>query len=319
MSKKIIVTGGAGYIGDAVVQFLLQCNAEVLVVDNLMYGGSYMRQGIRFCNLDIRSHLLDDVILKYNPDAVIHLAAIVGDGACQVNPEETMSINENATRRIAELCALVDARLVFASTCSVYGSNNETLNEDSKTSPLSLYAGTKINAEKYVASLPNHITFRLGTLFGISSEHARIRCDLVANILTFRAMQGKPITVFGGDQWRPMLHVKDAALMFAQAALDMGRPGTYIVSKENVKIIDLARDISRQTGAKIIQTDAKFEDLRNYKVNTSKATSEGFIPKKSVADGILEIKKVLQEGRISNVWANPFHNARYVEAKYASN
>lgn len=319
MKKRIIVTGGAGYIGDSVVQILLQTGAEVTVFDSLMYGGAYMRPGVKFVRGDIETNQLVNLIRKDKPDAVVHLAAIVGDGACQVNPDITIAVNEFATKKLAKVCGSMGVRLVFASTCSVYGSNDDLLNEDSPTNPLSLYAGTKLNAEKGVRErCPDHIIFRLGTLFGMSTEHARIRCDLVANILTYKGIQGQAITVFGGEQWRPLLHVRDAGLMFARAALGSGVPGTYIISRENTKICDLADKIRQWTGAKIFKTKAKFEDLRNYRVDTTKAAKEGFNPTKSLDDGISEMVRVLSEGRIADVWSPEFHNAKYVGDKYAN-
>ena len=133
-------------------------------------------------------------------DAVIWLAAIVGDGACQLNPEITVEVNQEA---VGWMARHFDGRIVFMSTCSVYGAqDNIELNEDSPTAPLSMYAASKLAAETYLRST-NAIMFRLGTLFGVGDEFSRVRLDLVVNTLTVRAWQNGKISVFGGDQFRP--------------------------------------------------------------------------------------------------------------------
>jgi nucleoside-diphosphate-sugar epimerase len=301
-----------------------------------MYGGAYMRRHIPrssirkplnlavgkgsliFRGADVRdSEYLSSIIRLYDWDAVVHLAAIVGDGACAAKPSLTMEVNEEATKKIAELCKEKNIRMVFASTCSVYGANNEMLTEDSPTNPLSLYAGTKLAAEKYVAALFNHIMFRLGTVYGISTEFARLRCDLVANTLTYKAIQGEPLTVFGGDQWRPLIHVRDVGRILADAAINSTAVGTYILSEGNFKIHQVAEIIKKVVApnCKINVTDMKFEDQRNYKVNSDKATKAGFSTQMTIIDGIQEMRDLLIEGRIADVWHPSFHNAKFLGGK----
>lgn len=313
---RILVTGGAGYIGDCAVKWLLERGHRVTILDNLMYGGSYMRfhKNLDFIRGDVRDAVLVSNLIKVT-DSVLHLAAIVGDGACATNPEDTVDINEEATKYIAEKCDEFGKTMVFASTCSVYGANNDLLDENSVTNPLSLYAGTKLNSEKYVSAItPYSYNFRLGTLFGLSTEHARLRCDLVANILTYKALQGQKLTVFGGEQWRPLLHVKDAAEIMAGAAIELYPSGTYILSHKNYKIIDVAKEIMETCELPddhIKITDMKFEDLRNYRVDNSKATDAGIDAERTLGDGILEMSETFD--RIANVWDVKFHNARYVK------
>lgn len=334
--KNILVTGGAGYIGDCVVENLLNADCNVTVVDNLMYGGAYMRRHLSrssmrttlnlpvgrgnlvFSGADIRNmEYLEPLIYEYDWDAVVHLAAIVGDGACAAKPEFTLSVNEEATKNIAEICKDKNLKMVFASTCSVYGANNDLLDESSPTNPLSLYAGTKLSAEKYVAEVPNHLIFRLGTVFGVSTEFARLRCDLVANILTYKAVQGQPLTVFGGEQWRPLIHVRDVGRLFAKAALENKPSGTYILSAGNFTIRQVAELIKKVVApnVKVNVTDMKFEDQRNYKVSTKKAESTGFTTEMTLIDGIQEMRDLVTAGRVADVWSPSFHNAKFLETK----
>lgn len=312
---KVLVTGGAGYIGDSVVENLLGAGHEVDVIDKLLYTDSYMRPNITFIREDIRTPgLIFDLAKAGAWDAVIHLAAIVGDGACQAHPEETVSINEAFVSQLVDSLHK-DTRLIFASTCSVYGANNEALDELSETNPLSLYAGTKLNAEKHVRRHWNHVIFRLGTLFGISSPFGRIRADLVANILAFKACEGQKLTVFGGEQWRPMLHVRDAGRIFAEA-VTQPYVGTFILSHHNYKISDVANTVLEIVGGNggIEVTDMKFEDLRNYRVQNKKALLHGIESEISLNEGIKEILiKYKLEGRIKNPWLTQYHNAKFIK------
>ncbi len=318
---NVLVTGGAGYIGDSAVQYLLGQGRRVTVLDNLIYGGAYMRQhaNLKFVRGDIRDPNLMKCLISSH-DAVLHLAAIVGDGACQANPKLTIEVNEQATAHIADLCRVYDTAMTFASTCSVYGSNNDLLTEDSPTNPLSLYAGSKLRAEYYVKRVPRHYIFRLGTLFGLSTEHARLRCDLVANILTYRAMSGETLQVFGGEQWRPLLHVRDAGELMACTINNTaprthpkGGPGTYILSYRNCTMLELARTIltvCEKPAKQMEVTDMPYEDQRNYRVSCDRY-GKFWLPRFTLFDGIAEMAHTVKEGRIADLWSASHHNARY--------
>ncbi len=315
---RVLVTGGAGYIGDSVVENLLEQGHDVSVIDSLLYTNSYMRPDITFIREDIRTPGVIFDMLEWGVwDAVIHLAAIVGDGACQADPLETVCVNESFVEEMVKHLK-PETRLIFASTCSVYGANNNVLDELSDTNPLSLYAGTKLNAEKHIREHPNHVIFRLGTLFGLSSPFGRIRSDLVANILTFKACEGKKLTVFGGEQWRPMLHVRDAGRIFAES-VDTDYKGTFILSHKNYKISDVAKSIMEEVHGNggIEVTDMKFEDLRNYQVQNEKAQLHGIESKISLEAGIREIViKYKHEGRIKNPWLTQYNNAKFIRSNH---
>lgn len=315
---NVLVTGGAGYIGDVVVQELFARGHSVTVVDKLMYTDSYMRQGVRFKNMDILSESFLDFLKQEKFDTIIHLAAIVGDAACTVDPSLTVETNESVVGRIVGYIKdhAPNTRLLFSSTCSVYGDNMELLNEESETRPLSLYAGTKLRAEQIIeeSGIKNYLIFRLGTLFGLSTPFGRIRADLVANILTFRACENKDITVFGGEQWRPMIHVKDVGRAFALLSL-ASYSGKVILSHENHRISEIGDKIMEiiNPQSNLIVTDAKFEDLRNYKVSKVRQMNLGFLTRYNLSDGIREMSEAFKQGRIKNPWITQYHNGKFLK------
>lgn len=323
--EMIAILGAAGYLGDCAVKLALGCNYKVLAIDNLLYGGRYDREhpNLIFKRADVRdTKQLKELFISHDVKEVIHLAAIVGDGACAVNPTLTVAVNEVATKNIAEICASLGARLIFASTCSVYGAADSLIDENSPTNPLSLYAGTKLAAEEYVRQVPNHYIFRLGTLFGRSAEFGRLRCDLVTNILTFKAVEGQKLTIFGGQQWRPLLHVQDAAYAMVRCSSWYIRPrvGTYNLACGNFTVLEIAQTIidtlnlDPSTAMEI--TENKFEDLRNYRVSTEKAAAAGFIPMKTLKEGILELAAKARSGSVADLWDKVYHNALYIKDRY---
>ena len=178
MKKKILIVGGAGYVGGVIVDLLLKNkNYEVTVFDNLLYEDSY-RKNCNFINGDIRDKSFYNAKLnKY--EVIVWLAALVGDGACAINPNLTDQINFQTLKK---LCKIYKKRIVFISTCSVYGAQNGILNEDSSVNPLSHYASSKLKCESILKN-KDSIIFRLGTLFGISDNYSRIGMDLVVNTL----------------------------------------------------------------------------------------------------------------------------------------
>src|SRR5712692_1653764 len=165
---RVLVVGGAGYVGGAVVDRLIETRHEARVVDSLLYEEDY-RKPVPFYYADVRDSSVMLPHLKW-ADAVIWLAALVGDGACALNPEVTTEINQIP---LAWLAKNYDGRIIFTSTCSVYGAQAEQVDETSPINPLSVYAATKLKAEEYLEK-SNSIVFRLGTLFGVGDLYSRI-------------------------------------------------------------------------------------------------------------------------------------------------
>jgi nucleoside-diphosphate-sugar epimerase len=316
MKGKILVCGGAGYIGGLTCDSLLREGFDVVVYDNILYENRYLKD-IKFINGDIRD--TDKLInTSKDYDVIILMAALVGDPACSVDPILTEDINyisiKNFCERISD-----DKHLIFMSTCSVYGAQDGILNEESPTNPLSSYAITKLNAEKHIIEKGGTV-FRLGTVFGLGDTYSRLRMDLVVNVLTMKAIKYGEITINGGEQWRPIIAVKDIAEYITEAA-QFKYEGVYILSKENVIIKELGEKIAKMiSGTKIKYTEISFQDARNYRVDNSKSLSTfKYKPEVTVEDEVSKMIKIFSEERIQNLEDEVYHNGLFLKNKKIKN
>jgi nucleoside-diphosphate-sugar epimerase len=311
--KNILIVGGAGYVGGITTNLLLKKGYHVTVYDNLLYEERFLKN-VPFIYGDIRdTQKLLEIHLKF--DTIIWFAAIVGDGACAQDPKLTMEINFNALKRFLDK---TKRKIIFPSTCSVYGAQNQILDETSPTNPLSEYARTKLMAEEEVLR-HGGMAFRLGTLFGMGDNFSRIRLDLVINLLTYKSVFEKKIQVFGGDQWRPVLSVTDVAHYFVEA-VTRDYNDIFVLSLRNLKIIELA-DIFKNifSDLNIDIVDISFEDARNYRVNSQKADNL-FIhkPNISIESEIFRMKEILGSKRIKDPNSPIYYNTHHVRDKLDS-
>lgn len=317
-NPKTLIVGGAGYIGGHLTD-ILKKDFDVTVLDNLTYEDKYLK-GVKFINFNINDFNLDsslkDIITKF--DTIIWLAAVVGDGACEVDKKVTKICNEDSVKWLVD--NFPDKQIVFTSTCSVYGINNDLIDETAVPNPISTYAVTKLNAEQYIINNhKNYLIFRLGTLYGIGDEFSRIRLDLVLNFLTCLAVRGKNLTVFGGEQWRPLLHVKDVGEGI-KFCLENNITGLYNLSSGNVIVKDIAETIKQIIPSTVIDyLQIKPSDARNYKVKNDKILATGWRPKYTMENGIAEIQDVISARRIKNPDADIYHNANFLKNKYNFN
>ena len=314
MRERVLVVGGAGYVGGTLVDQLKKAEYAVTVYDILAYEARYLKD-VEFIYGDVRDRSkLEKLLPKF--DVVVILAAVVGNGACASDPFLAQSINEDAVKWLVDHFG---GRIIFPSTCSVYGVNNELIDESAVPNPLSVYAETKLAAEQYILeNAQNPLVFRLGTLYGIGDEHSRIRLDLVVNILTKRAVAGETLRVCGGEQWRPLIHVQDVAYAMTHGIF-YGTTGLYNLATRNCTIKEIAQEIQVVIpNCKVEFTEGKFEDLRNYRVSWEKwdKESRGWTPRWTLEQGIYQVAKVMKEERIKNPNDPIYSNEAHIKELY---
>jgi nucleoside-diphosphate-sugar epimerase len=308
MIKKVLVVGGAGYIGGGVVDELLQKKLPFTVYDNLTYEPHYFKPA-EFVYGDVRdTRKLARMLPDYSH--VIWLAALVGDPACAIDPLLTKQINQDTVEWLSKN---FDGRILFTSTCSVYGAVAEPVTEESATGPLSEYAKTKLAAESFLKD-KNSLIFRLGTAYGISDTYARLRMDLAVNYMTMNALKRGFLEVYGGSQWRPFIHVNDIA-RFLVENLDTSHTGIFNLATENLTIIDLAKKIQSITHCEVKAVEQKFVDDRSYNAVVTKARTAGILPETTERDilyGATQIKNVVEQNRVNNLNNSFYSNAKHL-------
>jgi nucleoside-diphosphate-sugar epimerase len=321
--RNVLVIGGAGYIGSALLPKLLDRGYRVRLVDLLLYGTEPIKDYTDHPRLEVMQvdfRQIDKIVeAMHNVDAVIHLGGIVGDPACALDEDLTIEINLMATRMIAEVAKGSGVgHFIFASTCSVYGASDHMLDERSELNPVSLYARSKIASEKVLLKMADErfapVILRFGTIYGLSG---RTRFDLVINLLTAKAFVDKEITIYGGDQWRPFLHVDDAAsavVAALEAPRRVVRNQTFNVgsNEQNFTIRQVGRMIqSHVPGARILNK-GDLIDPRNYWVNFSKINRTlGYMPKWTVDQGIEQVIEALENGKVYD-----YRDAKYSNVKF---
>lgn len=322
MNQKILVIGGAGYLGAVLVKKLLEKNYSVRILDSFIYGKRSVEQFRKDKNAeiiegDVRN--IETVNSSMNGiDGVILLAAVVGDPASVSRPEQTVETNFLASQMTASACKLKGIKqFLYASTCSVYGIGNEILDENAPLKPVSLYARTKISSEHSILQLANNVfspvIMRMSTLYGYSP---RMRFDLVVNTMTMTAFIEKKIKVFGGMQWRPLLHVEDAADSFIRVLEVENGSNVYNVGSEeqNYRIKEVAEmichSINGHTGNNIqLITESVNTDSRDYRVSFKKIQDElGFKVKRTISEASMEIFDRLESGVIKNPKQKVYYN-----------
>lgn len=325
LEKPVLVVGGAGYIGSILCRKLLAQGRRVRLLDNFVYGNSAVREifGNERCELiigDCRN--IQSVVSAMNGvDSVIHLAAIVGDPACEQDKRAALEINYAATRMLTEIAKGYGVkRFVFASSCSVYGETDEIVDEQSAVKPISLYAQTKVDSEQALLKARTdhfHPTIlRLATVFGNSY---RPRFDLVVNLLTAKALRDGVITIYNGEQWRPFIHVSDVAegmicALDSPTALVSGEIYNLGDSKLNYTLLQVAETIQRLVpGTKVEHVENP--DRRNYRVCFDKIRNElGFECQVNLEEGIRDLSGALLSRRIPDYTDARYHNQRFLKA-----
>jgi nucleoside-diphosphate-sugar epimerase len=302
---KVLVVGGAGYIGGWLTDRAIEAGHDVRVYDLLLYEDRYLKD-VPFVAGDIldRDRLRPELDWA---DTVVWLAALVGDPACALDPVLTRKINLES---LSWLCDSFEGRIVFPSTCSVYGAQDGILTEESPVEPLSLYAETKLAGEEILTSRrPDSLILRLATLAGVGDTYSRIRLDLVVNLLVMRAKLVGELQVFGGNQYRPMLHVRDVATAVVPH-LETDAAGIYNLGSGNATILELAERIVQRVGdAHIERVETPFQDTRNYRASFERAEKQlGFEARHSMDDAIDEVAALIDAGRVKDFSQAAFSN-----------
>lgn len=309
----ILVTGGAGYLGSCVIKAFSGVKARVIVLDDLLYAPRYFpATNVEFVRGRVEDfNLLGALCQEKQVVAVIWLAAIVGDAPCMVDPSLSLRVNTEAVRWLAKF----DGRVVFPSTCSVYGRQENPASEVDLVNPLSIYAMTKVMTEACLDGHPQAWVFRLGTLHGVSD---RMRFDLMVNSMTRDAVETGVVRVFGGQQNRPLVHVRDVARLMAQVALGSSiiPPDLYNVASENLTALEVGTIVANVCGVRLQVEEVPYEDRRDYSVSSAKLeATEGwpFRDATSVRDSCAEMEKLLLSGELRDSRESSYYNVRALE------
>lgn len=292
---NILVIGGCGYTGSVLVQDLLEDGHRVVVFDAAWFGSylsSHPNLTVKFG--DIRSDELPMECI----DTVFHLANVANDPSVDLAPTLSWEINVLASMRVVEAAIHAGVQsFIFASSGSVYGVKEELeVTEDLELVPISVYNKTKMIAERVLLSYKEKIKIwivRPATVCGISP---RMRLDLSVNLLTFQALKNSKITVFGGEQVRPNIHVDDLSGVYRHLLSGKAPEGVYNAGFENISIMEMAKTIANRTGAEIAVSASN--DPRSYRQSSEKLLSTGFEPKKRVSAAVEELVSMFEKGEL---------------------
>jgi nucleoside-diphosphate-sugar epimerase len=301
MQKKILITGGAGYIGSRVVPLLLKLNLSVTIADNLLFGGDHLlnfidNKNFNFIKCDVRN--LDNLKkIKINDyEFIVHLASIVGYPACRLNPEMAKSTNVDGTKNILKLLNK-DQKIFFSSTGSNYGKKTEIVNEESKLEPLSLYAETKVINEKQISEHNNFLIYRFATAFGSSP---RMRLDLLVNDFAYKAIREGYLVVYEKNHQRSFIHVNDIAESivfginnFERLKNDIFNIGDDKMNYSKEEICNLLKEKIKKLHVHFAEFD-KDIDQRNYIVSYDKIKKLGYKTKIDINNGLDDLIRSFQ-------------------------
>ncbi len=294
---KIFVTGGCGYKGSVLIPLLLNDGHEIISFDTQWFGNELPKHP-KLTNIkgDIRN--IDGISLD-GVEIIIHLANIANDPAVELNPTLSWEVNVLAGQQLADKAMRSGVKqIIFASSGSVYGLKNEPkVTEDLPLVPLSVYNKTKMVAERVFLSYKDKMKIhciRPATVCGLSP---RMRLDVSVNMFTYQALKNKKMTVFGGDQTRPNIHIKDMCDIYRHFINNQDiESGYFNAGFENISILEIANLVKAEISSDIELTSSN--DPRSYRQDSSKLLSTGFVPKYSIKDAIIDIKNAFEENKL---------------------
>ena len=306
---NILVTGGCGYKGSVLVPKLLACGYKVRVLDTMWFGNflaphpnlSVIQGDVR----DIDRISLDDI------DTVIHLSSVANDPCGDLDPKLTWEISALATMQLADKAARTGvAQFIYASSGSVYGvKEEEQVTEDLELKPISEYNKTKMVSERVLLSYADKMVVQIVRPATVCGYSPRMRLDVSVNLLTMQALSKGKITVFGGAQTRPNIHIDDITDLYLFFIDHPKVTGIFNAGFENISILDIANLVTKHVKVEIAVTESN--DPRSYRVNSDRLLATGFRPKKTVDDAIKEIIAKYRDGTLKD--EDHFYNLRWME------
>jgi len=306
---KILVTGGCGYKGHVLIPKLLAHGYEVIAFDTQWFG-NYLapHNNLLVIKGDVRD--IDSIPLA-GVDCIIHLSSIANDPCGDLDPKLTWEVSALATMQLADKAKRLGIKhFIYASSGSVYGVKDEPqVTEDLELKPISEYNKTKMVSERVLLSYSGDMVIQIvrpATVCGLSP---RMRLDVSVNMLTMQALSKGKITVFGGDQTRPNIHIDDITDVYLFMIEHPEVTGIYNAGFENISILDIARLVTKYIPVEIIVTESN--DPRSYRVNSDKLLATGFKPKKSVDDAVREIIEFYRTGGLKD--EDRFYNLKWMQ------
>ena len=306
---KILVTGGCGYKGHVLIPKLLNRGYEVLVFD-VQWFGNFLSQHpkLKVIKGDVRN--LDSIPLD-GVDCIIHLSSIANDPCGDLNPKLTWEVSALATMQLADKARRYGIKhFIYASSGSVYGVKEESqVTGELELKPISEYNKTKMVAERVMLSYQNDMAVQIVRPATVCGYSPRMRLDVSVNLLTMQALSSGRITVFGGNQTRPNVHIDDITDLYLFLIDHPGVTGIYNAGFENISILDIANLVVKHVPAEVVVSESN--DPRSYRVNSDKLLATGFRPKKTVEHAIVEILEKYRSGILKD--EDHFYNLRWME------
>ncbi len=301
---KVFVTGACGYKGSVLVPKLLRAGHQVTAFD-LQWFGNYLtpHADLTIVKGDVRAPEQIDLT---DVDAIIHLSSVANDPCGDLDPKLTWEISCLATMQLADRAKRKGIkRFIYASSGSVYGVKDEPeVVEDLQLLPISEYNKTKMCAERIMLSYEKDMVVQIVRPATVCGYSPRMRLDVSVNLLTMQALKSGRITVFGGDQTRPNIHIDDITDLYIFLLDHPEHMGIFNAGFENISILDIAKMVAKHLPAEIVVTPSN--DPRSYRVNSDRLLATGFRPKKTVEDAIKEIIGMTRQGalRDEDRWYN---------------
>lgn len=306
---RFLVTGGCGYKGHVLVPKLLQRGYEVVVLDTLWFGNYHKpHPGLKVIQGDVRN--VDEINLD-GIDAIIHLSSIANDPCGDLDPKLTWEVSCLATMQLADKAKRKGIkRFIYASSGSVYGVKEEAqVTEELELKPISEYNKTKMVGERVMLSYSDDMVVQIVRPATVCGYSPRMRLDVSVNLLTMQALSKGKITVFGGNQTRPNIHIDDITDVYLHLIDHPEVTGIYNAGFENISILDIAKIVTKHLPVDITVTESN--DPRSYRVNSDKLAATGFKPKKTVEDAVKEIIEKFRSGELKD--EDRFYNLRWME------